>query len=77
MPVPEFRFFNQLLWGLIHAYSRMLWVERTLIDIQHHFHVRNKVAILFRRYYPAFALPRLKFIFFKMRRTVSWDMLSM
>ena len=62
---------NELLWGFVHAYHRKSWIQNTLVHVQHHFHVRHKASILFRRDHPSFSLPRLEFVFFKTRRTVS------
>ena len=67
---------NQLLWGFIHTYNRILWIKRTLVNIQQHFHIRNKVTVLLRWNYPSFSFPRLNFVFFRTWRTVSWEMLS-
>ena len=64
-------FTNQLLWGFVHAYNRIKWIERALVNIQYHFHIRHKAAVLLRWNYPPLVLPGLNFVFFKMRRTDS------
>ena len=35
-----------LFWGFVHAYNRITRIKRTLVDVQHHFHVCNKATIL-------------------------------
>lgn len=67
---------DQLLWGFVHADNRMKRIKRALVYVQHHFHIRHKAAVLLRWDYPSFLPPRLEFVFFKMRRTASWEMLS-
>jgi hypothetical protein len=60
-----------LLWGFVHAYNRISWIKRTFVNIQHHFHICNKVTVLLWRNYPTFLFPRLNFVFFRIVRTVS------
>ena len=60
-----------MLWRFVHAYNRIAWIDRTLVNIQHHFHVRNKAAVLLRWNYPPLVLPGFDFVFFKTRRTAS------
>ena len=62
---------DQLLWRFVHAYNRIDWIDRTLVNVQHHFHIRNKAAVLLRWNYPPLVLPRFDFVFFKTRRTAS------
>ena len=71
------RFPNQLFGGFVHAYNWIPWIKGALVNLQHPFHAGNKIAVLLRRNYPPFTPPRLEFVFFRMRRTVSWETLSM
>ena len=68
---------NQLLWRLVHTYDRVAFVVGALVDIEYHFHMCDKVAIVQRRNYPSLFLPGLDFVFFRTRRTVSCETLSM
>ena len=64
-------FANQLLGRLIHADHRIERIIRLLVDIQHSLHLSDKIAALLWRDYPTNLLPRLEFVFFNARRTVS------
>jgi len=46
------------------------------INIEHVFHLAHKLGICFRRNHPRLVQPRLKFVFLRVCRTVSWETLS-
>ena len=66
----------QLTRRFIHANHRKPAVVRPPVDIQHHFHMRYERGVFCRRDDPASLFPRLEFVFFNTRRTVSYDTLS-
>jgi len=69
-------FFRQLLGCLVHADQRKILVKRSPIDSQDIFHGANKSSIRFRRNAPLVFQPRFKFVFFKVWRTASYEILS-
>jgi len=71
------RFSNQLARRLVHAHHRKSGTVRTSVYIDNPIHGCNKIAVCFRRNYPADLLPGLDFVFFKTRRIVSCETLSM
>ena len=66
----------QLARRFIHANHRKLAVVRPSVDIQYHFHMRYERGVFCWRDDPAVLFPRLEFVFFNTRRTVSYDTLS-
>ena len=56
---------DQLLTGFVHAYNRILWIIRSVRDLQDIFLVCYKARILIRRNLPVLAPVRLKFVFLK------------
>ena len=71
------RFADQLTRRLVHAHHRIRRVVRPPIDLDHPFHRRHEVPVALRGNHPPDALPRFEFVFFRTRRTVSCDTLSM
>src|SRR3990167_2084706 len=69
-------FRDQLRRLLIHTNQGHLGIIGQTIQIQDVLHVSHKLRILLGRDYPAFSQMRLKFIFFRVWRTVSREMLS-
>lgn len=70
------RIIYQLFGRFVHADRRVVFLIGSFIDIKNPLHAGNEVAALFRRYYPAFYFPRLKFVFFSTSHTLTWEMLS-
>jgi hypothetical protein len=64
---------KQLGRHFIHTYVRILRIIRFFLDISDCFHVTDKGGIVLWRHTPFFLLPRCTFVFFHVRRTVSWD----
>jgi hypothetical protein len=67
---------NQLGRHFIHTHLRALRIIRFFVDISDFFHVADEGGIWLWRNTPFFLLPRLQFVFFHVRRTVSWDTAS-
>src|SRR6266511_2429107 len=67
---------DQLLRGLIHADQRPLRVVGPRVDVQHILQVVDKLGIRRGRNAPLLLPPGLQFVFFKVRRTVSYERLS-
>ena len=61
----------QLAGRLIHAYHWKSRIVRSFVDIQHQFHLGDKIGAVGWRDYPADFPPRFDFVFFNTRRTVS------
>ena len=57
---------------IIHAHDRASRVVRLRIDVEDLFHVRHVFGIGLRRDHPVLDLPLRHFVFFSMRRMVSW-----
>jgi hypothetical protein len=67
---------KQLGQHCIHTHLRALRIIRFFVDISDFFHVADEGGIWLWRNTPFFLLPRLQFVFFHVRRTVSWDTAS-
>src|SRR5659263_166577 len=67
---------NQLFGRFIHANHRPHWIIRSPINIQNLFHGCYKLSVFFGRNNPTYYFPRLKFVFFSVRRTVSYEISS-
>ena len=61
--------FYHLFGRFIHANNRKILIVRAFINVKNLFHVCHKFSILFRRNYPTFYSPRLKFVFFSVLYT--------
>src|SRR5438128_466639 len=70
------RFDGQLLTQFVHADQREARIVRPLVDLQHVFHVVDKLGIVLRRNAPHAFLPGLQLVFFRQRRTVSCETVS-
>src|SRR5699024_12598070 len=64
-------FANQLAWCFVHAVHRIGCIVGPPIHVEYVFHSRDELAIGFRWDYPTDLSPRLDFVFFRTRRTVS------
>jgi hypothetical protein len=64
---------NQLHRHFVHTHLGTRRVIRCFIDISDFFHLTDKGSILLWWNAPFFLLPGFKFIFFQVRRMVSWD----
>ena len=62
---------DQLLGPFVEADHGTLGVIRSLVDIQRVFHVAHELGVGVGRDDPLLAKPRLEFVFFSVRRTVS------
>ena len=62
---------------LVHAHHWKGRIVGTPIDIQHALHRRREVRVALWGNHPADAPPRLEDVFFRTRRTVSCETLSM
>ncbi len=69
-------FADQLLARLVQAHYRTGRIIRPLVHLQHVFHLPNELGVGLRWNAPLFAQPRLEFIFFSVRRTVSFERAS-
>src|SRR2546426_826150 len=69
-------FTNELGRHFIYTHLGTLRIIRFFIDISDFFHVTDEGGILLWRNTPFFLLPGFTFIFFKVRRIVSWDTAS-
>ena len=67
----------QLAGCLVHAYHRKGRSEGTAIHIEHLLHRGREIRVALRWEHPPDPLPRLEGVFFRTRRTVSCDTLSM
>src|SRR5690606_12344208 len=67
---------DQLLGRFVHADHRTLPVVGPFIDIQYLFHGREEPAVGLWGNHPSAYFPRLKFVFFRMFPTKTWEMLS-
>ena len=67
---------DQLFRRLVHADHRVIYIIGPFVNIQHPLHVRDELAVAFRRYHPALYFPRLKLVFFKTSPTETWEMLG-
>src|SRR3990172_522160 len=65
-------FFDQLLGRLVHAHHRAAPVIRGFVYIEYVFHVRDKLRAYLRDT-PLLLLPGLEVVFFRIWRTVSWQ----
>src|SRR3990172_699661 len=70
------RFADELPRCLVHADYRNVRIVRSAVHVENPFHRGDKFRIGFGRNYPANLTPRLDFVFFSTRRTVSWERLS-
>src|SRR5258708_24423044 len=70
------RLADQLFADLVHAHQRMLGILRAGVHLQHILHVPDEVPVRFGWNAPLFFQPRLEFVFFKVRRTVSYETVS-
>ena len=71
------RLADQLAGCLVHAYHRKGRIEGTAINIEHRLHRGREIRVALRWDHPPDPLPRLDLVFFRTRRTVSCDTLSM
>ena len=67
---------HQLLAGLVQAHQDLIVLVFTMIDLQHVLHGAHEFGAALGREAPALLQPRLEFVFFRVRRTVSGLMLS-
>src|SRR4029077_19433869 len=67
---------DQLLAGLVQADQRPLLVVGPVVDLQHVLHRTDKLGVGLGRDAPLLLQPRLEFVFFSTRRTVSVEILS-
>ena len=65
---------KELDWLFIHTDNRFLFVIGSAVYRQYIFHCRDKCRILAWRNTPALLQVRLKFVFLRMRETVTWEM---
>src|SRR5271157_2583336 len=63
--------FDELLRCLVKTHHRPLRVERTVIHLQHILHRAYKLCVFLRWNHPLAMKPRLDFVFFSRKRTVS------
>lgn len=68
-------FTNQLIGSFIKIYHWTLGIKRFSIEIQNIFHAPDEIGTYLRET-PLFSLPRLGFVFFNRRRTVSREIAS-
>src|SRR3982750_634579 len=66
-------FADQLLAGFIHTDHRMSRIRRALIDRQHIFQGGHKLGAMLGRNRPILLQVWLQFVFFRVRRTVSYE----
>src|SRR5262249_19349147 len=64
---------DQLLADLVHADQGALGIERAGVDVEHILHVVDELGIRLRGDHPLPLAPGSKLVFFRARRTVSWE----
>ena len=67
---------HQLFAGLVQGHQHLVVPELTVVDLQHVLHGADELGVARWRDAPALFQPRLEFVFFSVRRTVSVLMLS-
>jgi len=64
---------DELARRLVHADYWESAVIRAHVDVEHLFHAGDELGVALRRNHPSYFLPRLELVFFRTRRTVSWE----